>query len=181
MNNNNEDAPQASHGDVGQASCGAPARVAARSAIALALALAATLLCMIGDAHAQSSARSRSAAPSRTAMVTVTIGKSRGRAHRPQLRRRHGRRSRGRRRQPADRPHAVDPRQEDRHHPRVGLCRRQEADRHLRRRGVLRHLAAAATNSAAASRTPRLQVSSVNGRIMLSGDRARRRDRSTRR
>ena len=62
-----------------------------------------------------------------------------GRAHRQQLRRRHGRRSGGGRRQSAHRSHAVDPGQEDRHHPRVGLCRGQEADRHLRRRSVLRH------------------------------------------
>ena len=91
----------------------------------------------------------------------------RGRAHRQQLRRPHGRRSRGRRRQPADRPRAVDPRQEDRHHARLGLWRRQEADRHVRRRGVLRHLAAAA--EIAPLPGGGIRVSSVNGRIMLSG------------
>ena len=66
----------------------------------------------------------------------------RGRAHRRALHRRHGRRSRGRRRHPAHRSLAVDPRQEDRNHAGHDLRRRQAAGRHLRHRGVLRHLAA---------------------------------------
>ena len=66
----------------------------------------------------------------------------RGHPHRSEPRRHHGRRSRRRRRQSADRPRAVDPRQEDRHHARHGLRRGQEAGRHFRRRGVLRRLAA---------------------------------------
>ncbi len=36
---------------------------------------------------------------------------------------------------------AVHSRPEERHDARVGLCRRQEADRRVRRRGGLRHLA----------------------------------------
>ncbi len=61
-----------------------------------------------------------------------------GRAHRSELRRPDGRRSAGRRRQSAHRSFALDPGQEDRHHPRLGLCRGQEADRHFRRGSDLR-------------------------------------------
>ena len=50
-----------------------------------------------------------------------------------------------------------------------GLCRGQEADRHFRRRGDLRHHPA---HQRADRRFPGsgLKASSVNGRIMLSGD-----------
>ena len=64
------------------------------------------------------------------------------RAHRRQLRRGDRERSGGRRRDSADRPLALDPRQEDRQRARLGLRRRQEAGRRVRHRGVLRHLAA---------------------------------------
>ena len=93
-------------------------------------------------------------AAKRTATVQCLHRQVRGRAHRHELRRGHGRRSRDRGRQSADRPLALDPRQEERHHPGVGLCRRQEADRRVRRRGGLRHLAAADPRSAGASRMP---------------------------
>ena len=122
-------------------------------AIALVIALAASILGMIGDAYAQAPTKLiQISGNNRTAMVTRADRQVAGRAHRCELRRHHGWRSGSCRRQSADRPRAVDPRKEDRHDPRVGLCRRQEACRHLRYRGVLRHHAAAATSCCAVSR-----------------------------
>ena len=133
-------------------------------AIALAIALAATLLCMVGDAHAQQRIIQISG-NNHTAMVTVTIGKSQDVRTDDSFVDVIGRRSGRRRRQSAHRPHAVDPRQEDRHHARVGLCRGQEADRHFRRRGDLRHhpadqRAASAAFPARACRRPRSTAAS---------------------
>ena len=68
----------------------------------------------------------------------------------------------------AHRPLALDPRQEDRHHAGLGLRRRQEAGRRVRHRGVVRHLAAC-SRARRAFPHAQLRVSSVNGRIMLSG------------
>ena len=97
--------------------------------------------CFGGDAQAQRLIQIGAA--KRTATVTVYIGKSEDVRTDTSFVEHHRRRSRGGRRQSADRPLALDPRQEERHHARVGLRRRQEADRRVRRRGGLRHLAAA--------------------------------------
>ena len=93
-------------------------------------------------------------AAKRTATVQRLHRQVRGRAHRHELRRDHGRRSGDRGRQSADRRVAVDPRQEERHHAGVGLCRRQEADRRVRRRGDATTPRCCRPKSAAASRTP---------------------------
>ena len=104
----------------------------------------------------------------RTATVLVAGRQDRGRAGRRAVHRHHRRRSGSRRRRAADRPRALDPRQEDRHHPRHRLRRRQAPGRHLRHRGVLRRVAACRPKSRTVA-GPGIRVSSVNGRIMLSG------------
>ncbi len=106
--------------------------------ISAAMAMAAFVLL-----PAASQAQQRIAfASARTSMVTVTVGKSQdvrtdqsfvditvGDPDVADV-------------NPADRSCAVDSRQEDRHDTRHGLRPGQEAGRHIRRRGVLRHLAA---------------------------------------
>ena len=109
------------------------------AAIWLALAFASAAALAPVTARAQ---QKITFANARTVTVNVTVGKSEDIRTDQSLRRHHGRRSGRRRRQSADRPCAVDPRQEDRHHAGHGLRPGQEAGRHLRRRGVLRRLAA---------------------------------------
>ncbi len=58
--------------------------------------------------------------------------------YRHQFRRHRGWRPGDRRRGAADRSFALGPRQENRHDPGLGLCRRQEAGRRVRHRSLLR-------------------------------------------
>ena len=117
-----------------------PAAGLSRRSLPPPSAAALLLPAAIGEAQAQRVAHDQRCQADR---VGRRHGRQdRGRAHRRALHRHHGRRSRSRGRHPVDRPVAVDPRQEDRNDARVGLRRGQEAGRHLRRRGVLRHLAA---------------------------------------
>jgi pilus assembly protein CpaC len=135
--------------------------------IALAIALAASILGMIGDAYAQGKSIQISG-NNRTVMVTVPIGKSEDvRTDTSFVDVVVGDPDCGR--QSADRPRVVNSRQEDRHHPRVGLCRGQEAGRNFRHRSLLRHHAA---DQRVAPPLPGFENPglTVNGRIMLSGD-----------
>ncbi len=116
----------------------------------LVSALAAIIAAALALAPAASQAQQRVAfaGTGHTATVMVTVGKTEDIRTDQSLRRHQRRRSRRRRRQSAHRPRAVDPRQEDRDDARDRLRRRQEAGRNLRRRGVLRHLAAERRNHA---------------------------------
>ncbi len=70
----------------------------------------------------------------------------RRRPHRHKLHRCDGGRSGNRRRERADRQVAIDPWAQERYHPHHRLWRRQEAGRHVRCRGDLRHLDAVGGN-----------------------------------
>ena len=119
------------------------------------LAIAALILPPNAISEAQAQRIVSVSGAKRTAAIMVPVGKTEDVRIDAPLQRRHGRRSRGRRRHSADRSCALDPRQEDRHHAGHDLRRRQAAGRAVRRRGVLRHFAprsrARAASPAAAS------------------------------
>ena len=112
--------------------------------------------------------RSRSAAPSARRPIMVTVGKTEDVRIDAPFSRRHGRRSRGRRRHSAHRPRAVDPRQEDRNdagarctaraRSLVGVFDIEVSYDVSRLSAEIRRITGGG-----------IRVSSVNGRIMLSG------------
>ncbi len=113
-----------------------PLAVLAAAAIATGLLVPGT----IGEAQAQR-------VLSISGAKRIDVGRrrdrqDRGHPHRRAVHRHYDRRFRGRGCHPVDRPIAVDTRQEDRNNAGIDLRRGQEAGRNLRRRGVLRHLAA---------------------------------------
>ena len=124
------------------------------------------------------SASYRSAQAKRTAIVRVIIGKTEDVRTDTNFVDIVARRSRNCRRQSADRPFAVNPRPQKRHDARFHLRRGQEADRRVRRRGGRLTPRCSPPPPTLAQRFPyaKQKVTAVNGRIMLTGTLARRRN-----